>query len=400
MPRLAPAWLSGYPAVILGLAALINVAAFLGFNGFGLLIPSMRDSLGLSHFQEGVLITAVSISIMTLGPISGVLASRYGTRVVVIVGITIGAIAMAFLGSAPNFPIALLMSAIMGMGLEAGVTPIMGLISVWFEPRNRGTAAGLASAGGGASFVVMGALVPWLTGRDPEDGWRHTWYFAAAIVAITVVLCVALLRDRPKGVPSVRPTGTAWMLAPYKSRVVWLLVFLALCSAAPGALHTTFFGVYLEEHGTDVATSGRLWGLMGFLGIGSAVLWGSLSDRLGRRKAFVLSFSIYAAGLSLFWLVPVLAGFLAGVVLIGLSLRAGFTIFAAASGDYVPPHLSAAVFGTIGVGAGLGRSIFPPVGGSIADATGDLGWVFALAVTAAAVGALVSAFLPPPRRLS
>ena len=132
-----------------------------------------------------------------------------------------------------------------------------------------------------------------------------------------------------------------------------------------------------------MATSGRLWGLMGFLGLGSAVLWGSLSDRLGRRKAFVLSFSIYAAGLSLFWLVPVLAGFLAGVVLIGLSLRAGFTIFAAASGDYVPPHLSAAVFGTIGVGAGLGRSIFPPVGGSIADATGDLGWVFALAVTAA-----------------
>ena len=160
MPRLTPAWLSGYPAVILGLATLINVAAFLGFNGFGLLIPSLRDSLGLSHFQQGVLITAVSISIMTLGPISGVLASRYGTRVVVIVGTTIGAIAMAFVGFAPSFPIALLMSAIMGMGLEAGVTPIMGLISVWFEPRNRGTAAVTKFSRSSAASEAKSVLLP------------------------------------------------------------------------------------------------------------------------------------------------------------------------------------------------------------------------------------------------
>ena len=302
MLGLVSAWLSGYPAVILALAILVNLSAFLGFNGFGLLIPSMRDNLQLSHFQEGVLITAVSISIMTLGQICGVLASRYGTKVVVIVVIGIGATAMGFLGTAPNFSVALMMSAIMGMGLEAGINPIMGLISVWFDPRNRGTAAGIASAGGGASFVVMGALAPWLTGRDSEDGWRYTRYFAAAIVTFTGVLCVAFLRDRPRVAPSVRPEGMARKLAPYRSRVVWLLIFLVFCSAAPGSLHTTFFGVYLEEHSIGAATSGRLWALMGFLGIGSAVLLGILSDWLGRREALVLSFLMYAAGLSLFWL--------------------------------------------------------------------------------------------------
>jgi len=73
-------------------------------------------------------------------------------------------------------------------------------------------------------------------------------------------------------------------------------------------------------------------------------------------------------------------------VLMGLTLRAGYTICAAAAGDHVPAHFSAAAFGLMSVGAGLGSALSPVLAGVIADATGTLGWGFAVAVAGAVVG--------------
>ena len=134
-------------------------------------------------------------------------------------------------------------------------------------------------------------------------------------------------------------------------------------------------------------------GLLGLLAIGSGVLWGTLSDRLGRSMGFRLSFLAFGIGALLFWAAPVLAGFVASVVLVGLIFRAAFTIAAAASGDYVSPGLSAAAFGLTGVGASLGQATGPLVGGRIADATGELGWVFVLTAGVLAVAAVGSGFL-------
>ena len=128
------------------------------------------------------------------------LASRYGSRLIVGVAAIVAGVAMVFLGTSSGFLIALVMSAIVGMASGACTTPVMGLLSVWFDSRNRGTVAGLAAAGGGVSFIVVGALVPWLTGRDPEDGWRHAWYVMAAIVMATGVFGSIFLR-RPRTLP-------------------------------------------------------------------------------------------------------------------------------------------------------------------------------------------------------
>ena len=389
--------MSGYPGTVVALATLVNVGAFLGFNGFALLIPSMRDALGLSHFQEGSLVTAVSISIMTTGFVSGMLASRYGARTVVLVGTLIGATGMALLGAAPNYPVAIGTSAIMGVGIQAAITPMMGLMSVWFDARNRGMAAGIASAGGGVSFVIMGAMVPWLTGRDAEDGWRHSWYFAAVVVLVSGMICAAFLRNRPTPESGSQTAQATWPMAAYRVRPVWLLGFLGVCAAWMGSLHSTFFGVYLEGNDVSLSTTARLWGLMGLVGIFSGIMWGRVADRLGRREAFFLSFVVSGIGIAVFWQFTTLAGLVVGVILLGLALRAAFTLCAAAAGDYVAPHMSSAVFGVTALGAGLGRSIGPPLGGKIADATGDLGWAMAIGVAGAAIGAVASLSLRRPR---
>ena len=398
--RVAPVWLSGYAGLVLLIAILVNLAAQLSRNTFALTLPSMEKSLGLSHTQEGSLITAASVVLMIGSLAFGMLAPRYGTRYMVGFGAIGGGIAMVFLGSSTSFLFALVMSGVIGLASGAMITPVMGLLVVWFDSRNRGAAAGLAAAGGGVSFIVIGALVPWLTGRDPDDGWRDAWYSLAVIVIAIGIISLVFLRDRPREPAPAAKIREAWPTSAFRSPLVWLVSFLAFCSGWSTGLYTTFFGVYLDDQGIGQAVSGRLWMLLGLLAIVSGVFWGGVSDRLGRRPGFLLSFVTYGVGCMLFWLWPVLAGFIVSVILVGLSFRAAFTICAAASGDYVSPRVAAAAFGLMGLGAGLGHSIGPYIGGLIADETGDLGLIFALAMAGNAVAIFASALLGRPRRVA
>ncbi|MEK7815001.1 MAG: MFS transporter [Chloroflexota bacterium] len=394
--RLAPDWLWTYAGVILLVSVLVNLATSFAQYTPNLTLPAMRDSLRLSYTQVGVLVTGAGVVRMASSLAFGTLAPRYGSRAIIGVA-TIGTgAAMLFLGAAPTFSVALIAMALLGLTTGGALTPMMGLLSPWFHLRNRGLAAGLAATGGSVAFVAAGVLVPWLTGRSPTEGWRHTWYLFGVVVLVVGVLALIFLRDRPHPPAADRPPHPAasrpanlgaWPLAAYRNPAVWLVTALAFCSGWSQGIFSTFFGSYLsQEHGIPLALVGRLLVLMGLLSLASGVLWGRASDRLGRGQAFLLSFLLQGLAYAMFWLMPTLGPLVVSSVLMGLTLRAGYTICAAAAGDYVPPHFSAAAFGLMSVGAGLGSSISPVLAGVIADATGTLGWGFAQAVAGAVVG--------------
>jgi MFS family permease len=131
----------------------------------------------------------------------------------------------------------------------------------------------------------------------------------------------------------------------------------------------------------------------------SGVFWGNTSDRLGRRAGFSLSFVALGAGALLFWAAPVMGGFVASVLLVGVSFRAAYIVCAASAGDYASPRFSAAAFGLMGMGAGLGNALGPLLGGWIADLT-EVRWVFTLPTGGAAFAVLASTFLRRPRALA
>ena len=396
MVRVAPAWLLGYGGVILLMTMLLNLALLLPRYAYGLILPFMEDSLNLSHFQAGSFFTAMSILGMVGSFTIGTLASRYGSRIIIGVTAIVAGAAVAMLGATSSYPFDLVMSALAGFMTMGCIAPVRGMLPLWFESRNRGMVAGLAAAGGGLSFIVVGALIPWLTGRDPDDGWRHTWYVLGAIMVVAGILSLLFLRDRPSDVGGRRNPAPAWPMEAYKSPVVWLITLLALGSGWVEGLYATFFGVYLEEEGASVDLSALLWMVLGVLGIAGAVLWGNVSDRLGRGPGFSLSFLVVGAGCFLLWLAPVLAGFVGSVVLYGIGFRAAYVICAASAGDYVAPRFSTAAFGLMGVGAGVGSAAGPLIGGHVADVTDAVGWVFVLAAGGAAVAAFGSLVLRRP----
>ena len=78
----------------------------------------MREDLKLSHFQEGTLIFSFAIASLVSSVASGILASRYGSRLVVVPASVFAGIAISFLGTSSTFLFALVMSAVVGIALE------------------------------------------------------------------------------------------------------------------------------------------------------------------------------------------------------------------------------------------------------------------------------------------
>ena len=387
---------TGYAWVILLVAVCINLVTQMGRNAYAVTGPDLTDSLSLSYAQLGILLTSYSILLMAGAFVFGALASRYGARFIVAGGAFVGAFAMVGIGFSENFALAVVASGVLGLSSAAATTPVMGMLASWFSTERRGAAAGLAAAGGGVSFIVIGAITPELVDRDPVDGWRHSWWALAAISGLIGLVALVFLRELPGG-RSVPKGGLGnWPIEVYKNRLVWTVAAVAFCAGWSIGLYTTFFGVFLEERGISLDTTGRLFQLIGVLSIISGIVWGYASDLIGRRMGFFLSFVAFGVGAVIFWQVTELGGFIVSAILVGFTIRAAYTICAACAGDYVPHQFSPAAFGLMGVGAGFGQALGPYIGGEIADITGDIGWAYVLAIAAAGVGAVISVMLRRP----
>ena len=125
----------------------------------------------------------------------------------------------------------------------------------------------------------------------------------------TVVIGAAALvyvRERPAGMAAAEPSrGPNWPVEVYRNPLVWLMSFMVFCSGWSQGVFNTFLGTYLsEENGIDLAVVGRLLILIGILSIGSGIVWGRVSDWIGRGLAFLCVFVVQGIGLVLSGSIP------------------------------------------------------------------------------------------------
>ena len=382
-------------------AFFLNLATGFVQYGYSLTLPPMEDALHLSHTEAGLLITVTAATRMGGSLASGTLAPRYGSRSITAAGTIAVGISMALLGFAQNYAAALGAAVLMGIASGAALTPIMGLLAAWFRLRDRGLAAGLAASGGSVAFIFAGLAIPMLTGSDWENGWRHSWQLFGGVVVVIGVASLLFIRERPSEPLDAErradPPHAAWPIEAFKHPAVWLITLLAFTSGWSQNLFTTFFGLYLtQENGVSLATAGQLVILIGVLSIGSGVAWGWMSDKLGRGQAFAWSFVVQGGAYVLLAVAPVFISFLIASALIGFTLRAAYTICAASAGDYVPVRFSAAAFALMSVGAGLGSTISPTIGGLMADYV-SMKWVFWLATGGSVLGSTGALYLQTRR---
>jgi sugar phosphate permease len=397
----------------------LTVMGCLGFARFGytLILPSMQAALDLSNTQTGALATANFVGYVILGVLSGFVASRFGPRRVVAVSMLVVGVTMVATGFADRFWGALVWRVLTGVGSGGANVPVMALLPAWFAARRRGLASGIAVSGSSLGLIVTGWVVPRILEVYGTEGWRSAWFMLGAAVLALGVLGWALLRDRPeeKGLQPIglppsdvpeRPETAVQTQAPvrkglgwqqiYRTRAIWHLALVYVAFGFSYVIYATFFARYLQvEGGSSADAAGNLWAVVGWISVFCGLIWGSVSDAIGRQYGLALVYLVQAISFALFALWPSPAGHWISTVLFGLTAWSIPGIVSAACGDCVGARLAPAAFGFVTLFFGLGQAAGPSVAGILADRTGSFGPAFLLAAGVAFLGGVGSLLLRP-----
>src|ERR1700729_177293 len=173
-----------------GLLGCVAIGAMFSLPVF--LRPISRDT--------GWSITGVSSAMtfgflaMALGSIIwGSLSDRFGPRLIVLVGSSVLAAALALASRATSLiQFQLIFGLVVGGATAAIFAPMMACVTGWFDT-HRSLAVSLASAGMGMAPMTMSPLAARLISNHD---WRTSFQILAAVTAV-VMIPVALLVRRP-----------------------------------------------------------------------------------------------------------------------------------------------------------------------------------------------------------
>ena len=395
-------------------AGMLTVFASIGFGRFalGMLLPSMGASMNLTYAEMGLISTGNLVGYLIA--VYGVrfLVRRFGARWTVTGGLILVGGSMIVVGRAIGFADSLVLYTLTGLGSGIANVPVMGLVSLWFARQQRGKAAGLMVIGNGLAIAVAGLLVPAVSAALGPEGWRTSWLILALAVLAVALVCGLILRNHPTELslvpvgapPSAGTAGAGRVLdqhVPLDSRKTRLLL------AHLGAIYALFGGSYViyatfivsslvADHGYTEMTAGTFWIWIGVLSVFSGPVFGSLSDRIGRRAGLAVVFSFQATSYALAAAAGSAGALWLSVVLFGIVAWSTPSIMAAAVGDYMGAAHAADAFGTVTVIFGIGQIVGPALAGVVADHFGGFAGSFWLASVLAMAALGLALLLRPP----
>lgn len=378
----------------LGVFAALGLARF----GYATVLRAMQQDLGFDNTTAGALATANLTGYLVLAVVGGALASRWGARWVTSAGLAVLGAGMILTANAGGFAALCLWRAVTGMGSGAANVAIMGMLPAWFEPRQRGRAAGVAVTGSSFALMLTGLTVPSLL-AIPGAGWRGAWLLFGVAALAVAGLAAIVLRHTPAPAGSSGEKNEALarpgLRTVYRSAAVWHLGAVYVAFGFSYIIYMTFFSKYLvAEQGLSEAAAGRLFMLMGTCSLLCGILWGAASDRFGRRAALAAVFLVQAASFGLFALADAPLAYGVSAVLFGLTAWSIPAIMAAACGDLLGSRLAPAGLGFVTLFFGVGQALAPSLAGRLADQTDSFAAAFLLAAGVALAGAVGSWLLP------
>ena len=378
-------------SALAGAAVAFMAAQGFGRFGFALILPSMRDGLGLSNGEMGILAGVALAGYLLLAIPAGALATRFGTHRVVVGGLLGTAVGLAATGLAGGFSSALGSQVVVGAASPMVIVPLLAIGPAWSEPAYRGRATGLVVGGGGLGLLAAGVLVPPLLG--PEDAWRRAWWGLALATLASALVAALLLRDPPGTRQVARPS----LAAAYRSAAVWRIGLLFLLYGVAYTVYGTFFAAHLAQRRLDATAAGHLWSLAGAVSIGSGLLGGALADRLGSATALTLMFATQGIGLALLALGGGVTPYVGSAILYGASAWAFPSAVSKACAEAVGPALAPAALGLAALLFSVGMVAGPLAGGPLADLTGSFAPALLLGAAADLTGALGALLLARSR---
>jgi predicted MFS family arabinose efflux permease len=328
-------------------------------------MTSITREFGVSNAEVGLLMSFVLVPGIILSIPTSIVMDRYGVKATGGVALLFVAASSLLTATATNFTNLLTSRLVLGVGgaLIAVVTPT--IISQWFPREELGKAMGLYTIGMPLgtviAFPVAGSLAV-------TYGWRPAFY---ASLAIGVAATAAYLLIVKNG-PYYRRSEGFGGLSAFRNADIWKLGLVWFFFNATMMSFNTWAPTLLTIYKGFTTVEASLYAsMMGWAGLLTVPVFGSISDKLGKRKIFI------AAGTLLVFLVEAAAAFSSGQMLIALIVALGL-VSAMVPGnvqtlpsEILDPSRAGMGFAVLGICMNIGNAVSQPIPGIIIDATGS-----------------------------
>jgi len=234
--------------------------------------------------QVGMLLATPVLTGSLMRLPAGMLADRFGGRIVYTVLMLLAAGALFLNSFANNFGGFLL--AALGFGLSGASFAVgVAYTSVWFPKERQGTALGIfgmGNAGTALTLMLAPSLLRMLTDSGANlEGWRNLPRVYAVILAITAV--VFYLVTYSKKPPAMGRTMVQ-RLSPLKQARVWRFgAYYALLFGGFVALSNWLVPYYVKAYGLTLAVAGLYATIFSLPSGLIRAAGGWLSDKIGAR---------------------------------------------------------------------------------------------------------------------
>jgi sugar phosphate permease len=271
-------------------------------------IPLIREDLGFSYTQMG-LITAAFYGLYTFTQLpAGYLGDRLGPRRVITLGGLISSLSNLVFSQLRSLPQLIFFHALNGVGQGGGWSPSVKLLSNWFPPEKLGTTLGLYTTCVSVFTIAVYLLSGYL---GQHFGWRLSFIVPGLVLVLVCPIYWMIVRDSPlkegtpdPGVSPSRRTIKEDFTILVRHRQMWITFFAFFCVIYIQFGGMIWYPTYLQgTFGIDVFKAGALTSVFPLMGVVARPLGGVLSDRLfhGRRKPVILV-GMGATTISLFFL--------------------------------------------------------------------------------------------------
>ena len=274
-----------YRWVILTLCALCFLFTFITRFTWPPLISVVVPALGMTMGQAGAFMSAFYIGYVITQIPAGILADRYGARIILSVSLIIEGIATMTLSMIESYEVGFNLRILAGLGAGAVFSSCSRALVEWFPPEEQGLAFGLLMAAPSGGILATNVLVPHL---NQSLGGHGAFQVVGALTFTAGILILVLMRSRrasneksgaiSEGFRKILGNRDLMLTAASGFFLMWLQLGTA-----------TWANAYIKSLGFSINQAGQVMAWYGLGGVIAPLVSGIMSDRLVGRKALVIT---------------------------------------------------------------------------------------------------------------